>query len=125
MIEIAPGWQLEVDRGPDWLFVTPRCDGESGWNAPPLAEAVWDLLQQSFSHRLVLVCDDIPVLHTLLIGQLVLLHKRMATSGGVLRLCGLSERNCEVLRTCRLDQRLPNFRCRADAVYAFRPAKPR
>ena len=125
MIEIAPGWQLEVERGPDWLFVKPHCDLESSWNSPPLAEALWELLQQGFAHRLVLECEEIPILHTLMIGQLVLLHKRISSRGGVLRICGMSERSCQVLQGCRLDDRLPNFDTRADAVHGFRPVKPR
>ncbi len=101
MIETAAGWFLDVDRGPDWLFI--RVHPQSGENdAPGLAESVWHVLEQSFIYRVVLELQDFALLRSSLIGQLVLLSKRVHSQGGILRLCGLSPANQEVLRTCRL-----------------------
>lgn len=126
MLQMAPGWNLDVERGPDWLFVRLRCLSENIWDAPPLAETLWSLLEQHFTYRLVLECDEVQWLHTTLLGQLVLLHKRLAMHGGTLRLCGLTPANREVLRSCRLDSRLPTFADRAEAVLgAASPLKPR
>lgn len=116
MIEIAPGWELDVDRGPDWLFVKLRNPDQNGTHSPMLAEALWTLLKQHVTDRLVLELDQVAVLYTYLIGQLVLLHKRLSVSGGAMRLCGLSPHNQEVLRFCRLDDRFPAYGTREDAV---------
>src|SRR5437660_668333 len=89
MLPIAPGWNLEVSRGPDWLFVTLHCEPEFGWDPPPLADTLWSLLEQHFTRRLVLECDELPQLNSMLIGELITLNKRLQAGGGVLRLCGL------------------------------------
>ena len=103
MATIAPGWRLEVERGPDWLIVTLDCDHEHEWDSPPLADAVWEIL-----------------------GQLVRLHHRAAAHDGVVRVCGLSERNRDVLRSCRLDGYFPSYHDRAEALFgSTTPPKPR
>ena len=124
MLQLAPGWNLDVERGPDWLFVRLHCEPDHIWDSPPLAETLWSLLGQHFTMRLVLECEEMQLLHTTLLGQLVMLHKRVAQSGGLLRLSGLSRHNREVLQTCRLDGRLPNFADRNEAVLG-RPNHPR
>jgi anti-anti-sigma regulatory factor len=124
MIETAAGWSLDVDRGPDWLFV--RVHPQSGENdAPGLAESVWHVLEQSFIYRVVVELHDFVDLRSSLIGQLVLLSKRVHSQGGILRLCGLSPANQEVLRTCRLQAALPSYWNRGDAVMGHRPLQPR
>jgi anti-anti-sigma factor len=125
MLQIAPGWSLDVERGPDWLLVKLHCDPEHLDDDPPLAERIWDLLTQHMTHRLVLECNEIDHLHSSLIGQLVLLHKRLTTQDGVMRLCGLSPENMMVLRACRLEDRFPAYESRDEAVLGHRPAKPR
>ncbi len=67
------------------------------------------------THRLVLELDQVDVLGSHLIGQLVLLDKWMSEHGGVLRLCGLSPRNRRVLKRCHLDGRFPVYGNRIDA----------
>jgi len=59
MVQIAEGWELDVDRGPDWLFVRPRNVGPQATDTPPLAEQIWSLLQQHFTDRLVLELDQV------------------------------------------------------------------
>ncbi len=127
----ARGWDLQIERGPDWLFVRPHRPSGNSFVAPvpetsDLAEQVWAVLEQNFTHRLVLELDDIGHLNSHLIGQLVWLYKRIHTHDGTLRICGLSSRNEEVLRVSRLDGRFPLFETREDAVMGFaRPAQPR
>ncbi len=125
MIEVAPGMQLEVDRGPDWLFVRMCCDGVPLAENAPLAQSLWELLEQHFTHRLVLELDQLPSLGSSLVGQLVLLHKRIHLHDGVMRLCGLSDANQQVLRICRLEDRFPQFENREQAVQGHRPKHPR
>lgn len=125
MLALAPGWELAVERGPDWLFVrVANPDGDAS-DAPELADCIWSLLQQHLSHRLVLEMDAIDVLRSSLIGQLLKLHRRVSEQGGVMRLCGLSPPNRRVLKTCRLDDRFPVYDGRMDAVLARPPRKPR
>jgi anti-anti-sigma regulatory factor len=127
MLATASGWEVEVERGPGWLLVKvgdPGCPGEE---LPSLAESVWSVLDQHFTYRLVLELNQIPLLNSYLIGQLIELYRRIQEHDGVLRLCGLSAYNRHVLRTCRLEERLPAFRDRREAVLSSsaRPSQPR
>lgn len=126
MVVVSAGWILDVERGPDWLIVTLHCDHENEWDCPPLAETIWSLLQQHFTYRVVLDMSQVPLLHSAIVGQLVYLQKRVCTHDGVLRVCGLSERNHDVLRSCRLDGFLPHYQDRNQAVTGMSaPSKPR
>jgi anti-anti-sigma factor len=127
MLATANGWELEVERGPGWLMVKlgdPGCPVEE---LPSLADYIWSVLEQHFTYRLVLELDRIPLLNSRLIGQLIDLYRRIREHGGVLRLCGLSAYNRQVLRTCRLDARLPTFMDRREAVLSSsaHPSQPR
>lgn len=121
------GWKLDVDRGPDWIFVRvePAESDDHEIGEFTLAERVWSLLEQSFTYRLVLELDQVPILQSYLIAQLVLLAKRIHTHGGILRLCGLSPANREVIQLCRLEGCLQNYNSRGEAVMGSRPMQPR
>jgi len=125
LLELAPEWTTDIDRGPDWLFVRllPPHHGDTGEIA--LAEMIWQKLEQSFCYRLVLELDEVTFLRSWMVGELVRLHKRVTTHGGMLRLCGLSSTSEAVLRICRLDDRFPAYRNRTDAVMGYRPPQPR
>ncbi len=125
MQQLAPGWTREVERGPDWLFVRLHIDDSEIAQNSNLAESLWSLLQQHFIHRLVLELDDLPAIRTHLIGQLVLLRKRIHSGDGLLRICGLSEESVAALRASGLESRLPHFRDRAEAVMGNVPNQPR
>jgi anti-anti-sigma factor len=123
MSELQNASELEVvDRGPGWLFVRihPDQQGIEG-----LADRLWQLMNQQFIHRVVLEMHDVDFLPSLLMGQLVMLHKRILQRDGALRLCGLSPACLEMLQLCRLDQALPHFDCREDAIRGFVTPKPR
>jgi anti-anti-sigma factor len=123
-LALASGWDVNVERGPGWLFVrVPSPEGLAG-EETKLAERLWELLQQSFFRRLVVELDDMPRLSSYVVGQLVLLHKRISTQGGIMRICGVSPECQEVLRLHRLNDRLHPFRDREEAVLG-RPGKPR
>ena len=125
MLTIAPGWTMDVDRGPDWLFVKVHPPHGDPFEMPPLAESVWQLLEQHLTYRVVLELDEVALLHSYLLGQLVLLSKRVHNHDGILRLCGLSPENQDVLETCRLNVGLPNYSDRGNAVMGQRPGQPR
>ena len=125
MIELATGWQMDVERGPDWLFVRVNHSNPNGDAMPQLAERVWELMQQHLVNRVVLELDQLPLLSSYFVGQLVLLHKRVASHNGLLRVSGLSESNQEVLHLGRLEDRFPHYDSRSDAVRGHRPLQPR
>jgi anti-anti-sigma factor len=118
MISVAPGWELSWEGTRDWLFVKIRRNGAEADGAPPLAQQIWDLAEQTSVFQLVLELDEIDVLFSYLIGQLIMLHKRVWAKGGKIRLCGLSQRNQETLYLCRLDDRFPSYPTRQEAVSA-------
>lgn len=125
LLQLAPEWTVDVDRGPDWLFIRlrPPHDGDTG--EIRLAEMIWQKLEQCFCYRVVLELDDVKFLRSWMVGELVRLHKRVTTQGGMLRLCGVSAANEDVLKVCRLHDRLPIYANRTNAVMGHRPAQPR
>jgi anti-anti-sigma factor len=125
MLAVAPGWELDVERGPGWLLVRIKSLDRAS-TEPPLAEGLWNLLERHFTYRVVLELDQVSVLNSHLIGQLVQLYRRIRQHDGVMRLCGLSPYNLEVLRTCRLEDRFLPYRDREEAVMGgSRPRQPR
>jgi anti-anti-sigma factor len=126
MLAVSSGCDLDVERGPDWLLVRVRKLDADRSGCPPVAEHIWRLLEQHFTHRLVLELDQVPVLGSKLIGELLQLYRRIAEHDGVMRLCGLSPHNRDVLHECRLDECLPPYEDRQEAVLgAVRPRHPR
>jgi len=116
MLAIAPGWELDVDRGTGWLLAKLRSADVNASDAPPLADELWSLLERHFVYRLVLELDEINLLDSHLLGQLVLLDKRVREHDGVLRLCGLSAFNQRVLRVHGLNVRFPTYGDLEEAV---------
>ncbi len=126
MLAIAPGCELDVERGPEWLLVRVRNLDLTDSEATPLAERLWSLLQQHFTYRLVLELDDVRVVSSVLIGQLLELYKRIEEHEGLMRVCGLSPRNQQVLHACHVDECLLPYTDRHDAVMGSPgPRQPR
>jgi anti-anti-sigma factor len=120
MKELNNGWSADVDRGPDWLMVRLHSPSSRSGNGDGLADDLLSLLRGHLVRRMVLELDDIEPMRSSLVGQLVTLQDRVSKDGGVLRVCGLSDENCRVLRACRLDSRFPNYHDRRDAIMAPR-----
>jgi anti-anti-sigma regulatory factor len=125
MLAIAPGWELKVDRGPGWLWVKIGHPESYCVDTPPLADEVWTQLQRHFVYRLVLELDDVEVLDSYLIGQLVTLDRRIREHGGMLRLTGVSPLNRGVLRTHGLDGRFSIYGDLTEALMGACPRRPR
>ncbi len=115
MLTTACGCDLDVERGPDWLLVRLRNLDLTAPDAPPLADQLWNLLQQHFTYRLVLELEDVQ-LNSRVIGQLMQLYRRIEEHDGVLRLCGLSPGSRQVLHASHLDDRLRPYEDRQEAV---------
>ena len=121
----SPCCEFEVDRGPNCLLVKIKGLEDSA-DAPPLARKLWSLLEQHFTYRLVLEMDEVDLLDSHLIGQLLALGKRIEDRDGILRLCGLSEQSRRVLETCHLSRRFLSYHDRKDAIMGpRRPHHPR
>ena len=71
MLATVPGWELDVERGPDWLLVKVKGPANGAPSTPSLAECLWSLCERHFTYRLVLELDQVEVLTSHLIGQLV------------------------------------------------------
>jgi anti-anti-sigma factor len=116
MFDIADGWGLDVEVGSHWLFVTVRCKRGHTWETPPLAEFVWDIADELSTNQIILELSEVEVLHSLLIGQLILLHKRITSHGGIVRLAGLSPQNQMALDIANLGKRFPWYQTCEEAM---------
>ena len=124
-LDLAPGWSADLERGPDWLFVRLHGSLPFDTQGMDLADRVWKMLEQGLAHRLVLELDEIDLLRSHLIGELVRLHKRVCSRQGVMRVSGLSDSNYDVLKASRLHYRFPRYGTREEAVRGYRPNQPR
>jgi anti-anti-sigma regulatory factor len=115
-IHVVDGLELNVDRGPNWLFVKLRAKNKPLTEVPQIAEKLWSISSRHFIYRLVLERDELDELRGGLMSQLVMLQERLAQCGGALRICGLSPECEETLHSCHLDSALPNHASRTEAV---------
>ncbi|HEX7447161.1 MAG TPA: STAS domain-containing protein [Pirellulales bacterium] len=90
-----------------------------------LADGIWSVIEQHFTYRVVVECDQLGRFTSAMIAQLLTLNRRIRGHGGTLRLCGLSDDNQETLRQCRIDGFFPRFSDRSQAVLGNRPLQPR
>jgi anti-anti-sigma regulatory factor len=118
-------WSYTIARGPDWLFFRLHPGFDPANESFDLADEVWNLMQQHLVDRIVLEMDEVEKLSSQLIGQLVLLHKRVHSKGGIMRLSGLADVNQQALRMAQLEDRFPRYVRRDDAVRGGAPIKPR
>jgi anti-anti-sigma regulatory factor len=122
----VPGWHLEVDRGPDWLFVRPRPLDPADKASYELGEQIWALLEQTFVHRLVLEMADVERLDAKLIKQLLWLREQIHACEGIMRICGLSPQNEALLRKFDLEGQIAHYCNRESAVMGQdAPRRPR
>ena len=110
------GLELNVDRGPNWLFVKLRTREAARAAVPQFAEKLWSISSRHFIYRLVLELEDLEELPSGMMGQLVMLQERLAQCGGALRICGLSPECEETLQSCQVDSALQNHPSREAAV---------
>ncbi len=116
MLETRSGCDFDIDRGPDWLLVRPRRLEADPATPPMLADAIWGLAEEHFIYRIVLEMDQVKILDSHLIEQLLCLNKRLQEHDGMLRLCGLSAYNRRLLRGGALEDQFPAYDSRHEAV---------
>ncbi len=122
MVHLARNWHLDIDRGPECLFVKLSPPKNLAGRDADLADRLWDILSRHFTYRVVLEMDDVERLPSRLIGELVQLHRWIQAHGGMLRLCGLSDACRQALDACHLAGALPNYDSRVDAVHGHSQA---
>ena len=125
MLDLLSGWALNVQRGPDGLFVRLSAVPDQEWQGAPLADAIWALMQQHFAHRLVIECDQVDQVTAELATQLAILQQKVSESGGILRLTGLADANQAILDRFATAQGFPCYADREEAVMAGRPRHAR
>ena len=76
MLAATAGCELDVERGPDWLLVRITSVDADPADGLSLADRLWEVMERHFVYRMVLEMDQIPVLNSYLIGQLVALRRR-------------------------------------------------
>ena len=118
MQTIAPGCALEVERGPDWLFVRVQHLDRPGIRVSSVGRTICgQVLQQHFTYRdSFSELDGVRNLSRRLIGQLIELHERIEQHEGMLRLCGLSPHNRKMLLTYPSGDRLLPYEDREEAL---------
>ncbi len=125
MLDLLSGWALDVQRGPDGLFVRLSAVPDREWPGAPLADTIWALMQQHFVHRLVIECDQVVQVTAELATQLAILQQKIGEAGGILRLSGLTEANRAVLDRFATAQGFPCYADRDEAIMAGRPRQAR
>jgi anti-anti-sigma factor len=115
-IELDFGWRATLDQQERWLCVQLHPESNNLSPGHGLIERLWKAIQNRGALSVVLEMDDVTFLPSSLMGELVRLHKRLATHNGRLRLSGLRHEWAEALHTCRLDRVLPTFDNRAEAL---------
>jgi len=81
------GLELNVDRGPNWLFVKLRTREAPKGEVPQFAEKLWSISSRHFIYRLVLELENLEEMPSGMMGQLVMLQERLSQCGGALRIC--------------------------------------
>lgn len=125
MQEISAQWSMEIDRGPGWVFIALHGPSNGDADGVAIAEQIWSILESSMTYRVVIEMHQIRLVRSYLIGQLVMLHKRVSTHEGTMRLSGMSDDNQTALAASRLDTRFPQYGNRDEAVHGYRPMQPR
>jgi anti-anti-sigma regulatory factor len=115
-VHIVDGLKLNVERGPNWLFVRLRTKQRSQVEVPQFAEKLWSIASRHFIYRLVLELDELDEMPSGMMGQLVLLQERLAQCDGALRICGLSPECEETLHSYHVESALQNHATREEAV---------
>lgn len=125
MAELAPRWKADLERGPDCLIIRLRLCESGAIEDRRLASELWSLLEQHLVNRLILELDDVGELRRATLDQLVALSNQICQRDGMLRICGLSERNREMLQASRECERMPHYVSREAAIMRSQPLSTR
>ena len=124
MIDVATGWTIKVERGPDSVFIRVK----SGDRIDPpddLSREILQAVEQHFASRVFLDLREVHVVGSRLLGHVLEVNRRVCQQGGLLRVYGLNEFNRRVLAISGLDGLIPCYPDRHQAVMAGNLRKPR
>jgi hypothetical protein len=108
-------WELTAERGPGWLFVRLAAGGSAAVPSADLSRSIWDMISEHHAHRVVLEFQGVDGLDDSLLETIGDIGSRMRDSGGLVRVCGLS--NSALPRhSDGLAAGVPCFRSRTEAV---------
>ncbi len=124
-LQVAAGWEFDVERGPHCLFVRLHAPANIFEEDASLARRIWDTLDNNLCRRVVIEMDELTILPSYLIGQLIQLQKRVHANDGFMRICGLRPECASLLEIHRLGDRLYPYADRHAAVMGHVVAKPR
>lgn len=131
MRKLIGGYDVALERGPDWLFIrlSPSRAGCPRRGAE-LARALWELARDHGTRRLLLELDEVDRVDDTLLDGLSTLGRLVGDDEGMVRVCGLTGENLDRYASCPSLGHLPHFPCRGDAVTAgawesARPTRPR
>ena len=126
LVDLAPGYRTELDRGPGWLFVKLYGPESDDADATGLAESLGMMMRQELKGRLLLELENLLGMPSDLVEELHLLRDDMERRGEILRLCGLAAEHEACLGDSDFSQRFMHYRDREAAIAGFyRPGKPR
>jgi anti-anti-sigma regulatory factor len=116
MIKQEDTWNLTVERGPECLLVTFCGEIVPLPGDLPLGEHLWRLMQHHFTCRIVLDLSVVQRLTGYVVRQLIALARLVYDHNGMMRICGLSDYNQNLLRRHGLRDRLPCYEDREEAL---------
>ena len=126
LVDLAPGWKTELDRGPGWLFVKLYGPDGDEADATGLAESLCSMMRQELKGRLLLELEHVQAIPLDLVDELHLLRDELEREGAILRLCGMAAEHESRLCETDFSQRFTHYRDREEAIAGFyRPGKPR
>lgn len=115
--DAAPCEELEIERGPNWLFVRVHSYHAGSDTPMSLASRVSAALEQHLVNRVVLELGDAAISCEQLIEELMVLDNWVQHRHGVLRVCGLPGRTSYRLHRSTLAQHFPIYHDREEAVW--------
>ena len=105
---------LSQDVGPKGIRVNSICPG------PIFIEGgAWDNIKQHMTNRIVLELHEVSLLNSYLIGQMILLSKRIAERGGKLELCCIPAILQDMFVLTQLDQVFDIFMDEQEGISSF------
>lgn len=129
MIGTESGFQIDVSRGPNWVFLR-LSPGESdkGANEQQLADDLWNAVSRHLVYRVVLEFGpDFKSLTPMMIAQLDAFRMRLEAHDGALRVCGLNKKSADTLASycaeSKLRSRLTSHSSVASAVFGTEDAE--
>jgi anti-anti-sigma factor len=115
MLQLCPGWKATVERGPNCLFVRME-DSDTQPVPGKIAESLWNLMRVHGTNRLVLELDQVRLMRSAFLSELLTLRRTISDNDGVLRVWGLTEENRRTTTIARIDRVIPLYNTRNEAV---------